>query len=209
MKCIRKEVITGFFLFCFSSICLSGTTAFQAKSAAAQIVKKEARNNLIEIYSPRSGTDTEFQWRVSFWDPDLEKVIVVLVRDGRAVDISNDYEGSFLDKFSEREFSGQDVIDPIYLQIDSDRALEIALQDEIIKSQPIDAVEFRLEKDHPTVLPVWRIKFFSHDSETEQQTAEINISADSGEILDVKTQAVSFPNGRTTHKYYTFRKSLL
>jgi len=164
----------------------STKTAFEARAIAQETVTKAARNHFIEAFAPHSANGViPSEWRISFWDPVNQKVNIVIVKGSQTVDLSDNYEGYFMHDESFNEFSTKDVIDPIYLQIDSNQALQIAHNLDEIKMLSITSIEYKLQKDSESVLPVWILTFFSKYNGVELESARVELSADSGEILHV------------------------
>jgi acyl carrier protein len=186
----RSTWLLLFFIFISSAFSLTqgATTAFEARAIAGSILDERTKNNVLQIFaSHTSSTDGLIpnEWRVSFWDPTHNKVVLVLFDGLHTINLSNDYEGYFMDHDVINEFSEKDAIDPLYLQIDSDKAVQIAMNLDEVKGITISSVEFSLLKSRESVEPVWTLTFYTIQNEIETDAVKVELSADSGEVLQV------------------------
>jgi hypothetical protein len=172
-------------------------TAFEAKSLALSLASPEARNNVVQLYSVHvSSAVFPDEWRVTFWNPAKAKAEVFLINRSNSLDVSDDYEGNFMDQPSMNEYSTRNVIDPLYFQIDSDKALEIASSCEEVAKEPISRVDYSLKRDSETMEPFWTLTFYTKVKGVNLEYIKVNLSADSGEVLQVYP-----PQLKTTEDY--------
>jgi hypothetical protein len=161
-------------------------SALEARALALGFVRKELRENIVEISSPHEVDSlAPNRWNVKFWDPLTENVEIIQVEGGRATSLSETYEANHMDHGLVSEYSMRDIMDPIYLQIDSPKAFQIAKQLEEVNEISVSSVEYRLQKEEGSAQVIWTLILYKEIKGVEIEALKVKLSADSGEVIQV------------------------
>jgi hypothetical protein len=161
-------------------------TAFQAQQIAAKHVQAESQQKLIAIKGIRSATElTPETWSFLYYDE-------MAGQQGRQVTVSNKavtgIRDGYLDLGSMRlaAYKLEEVVEPSQLKIDSDKALDILTQTNLLKPYSLSSVTYTLAKDKGLREPVWRLQVYVDKDGKEDDIGFARISAADGKIIEMK-----------------------
>jgi cytochrome c556 len=155
-------------------------TALELIKEANRYVGEQAKDKLLQIRSERSvGTLTPKVWYVVFHDPTATfKAVEVKFAAGKMVDVKRPFRVVELAK-------GAKEIGTAKVKVDSDRAIETALAEAILKDIQVKSVEARLENG--TAGPLWKLKLWAAKLNKANETAEIGritVDAEDAKVLE-------------------------
>ena len=155
-------------------------TAFALIEEGNRHVGEDAKGRVVQIRSDKSvGTLTPNIWHVVFYDPDASaKATEVKFAAGKKVDVKR--PPRILELLSKA--SAELPLEK--LKIDSDRAIEIATAEPVLKHLTLTAT--RLELGRWEGMPVWKVRLWAQKLRRPSQSADIGevfLSAEDGEVL--------------------------
>ena len=156
-------------------------TAFELIKEGNRHVGEEAKGRVVQIRSEKSiGTLMPNIWYVVYYDPDATaKATEVKFAAGTKVSVKR--PARILEPItrSHRELAKEK------LKIDSDKAIQIAKSDPLLKNVTLTNTEMRLERGEAEQ-PVWKVKLWATKIRKPSETVnigEIHISAEDGKVV--------------------------
>src|SRR5437667_58137 len=156
-------------------------TGFELIKEGNRHVGEEARGRVVQIRSEKSiGSLTPNIWYVVYYDPDATaKATEVKFAAGTKVSVKR--PARILEPItrSHRELAKEK------LKIDSDKAIQIAKSDPLLKNVTLTNTEMRLERGEGEQ-PVWKVKLWASKIRKQSETVhigEIQISAEDGKVV--------------------------
>ena len=156
-------------------------TAFELIKEGNRHVGEEAKGRVVQIRSEKSiGSLMPNIWYVVYYDPDATaKATEVKFAAGTKVSVKR--PARILEPItrSHRELAREK------LKIDSDKAIQIAKSDPLLKNVTLTNTEMRLERGEGDQ-PVWKVKLWAAKIRKPSETVnigEIHISAEDGKVV--------------------------
>src|SRR5437773_6003684 len=156
-------------------------TAFELIKEGNRHVGEEAKGRVVQIRSEKSiGTLMPNIWYVVYYDPDATaKATEVKFAAGTKVSVKR--PARILEPItrSHRELPREK------LKVDSNKAIEIAKNDPLLKNLTLTNTEMRLERGEGEQ-PVWKVKLWASKIRKPSETVhigEIHISAEDGKVV--------------------------
>ena len=156
-------------------------TAFELIKEGKRHAGEEAKGRVVQIRSEKSiGTLMPNIWYVVYYDPDATaKATEVKFAAGTKVSVKR--PARILEPItrSHRELAKEK------LKIDSDKAIQIAKSDPLLKNVTLTNTEMRLERGEGEQ-PVWKVKLWASKIRKPSETVhigEIHISAEDGKVV--------------------------
>ena len=156
-------------------------TAFELIKEGNGHVGEEAKGRVVQIRSEKSiGSLMPNIWYVVYYDPDATaKATEVKFAAGTKVSVKR--PARILEPItrSHRELAKEK------LKIDSDKAIQIAKSDPLLKNVTLTNTEMRLERGEGEQ-PVWKVKLWASKIRKPSETVhigEIHISAEDGKVV--------------------------
>jgi hypothetical protein len=163
-------------------------TAFDLVKKGDQFVGTESKGRIIEIRSDKSiGTLTPNIWYVRYFDPNSSgKATEVKFEAGEKTDVK--YEGNFLGLAKTPKELPKDK-----LKVDSDKALQTAIGEPLLKNLTLKATRMILEDWQG--IPVWKVRIWAaklQEPDVMVDVGEVFVGADDGKVLrsDLKIKKV-------------------
>jgi hypothetical protein len=155
-------------------------TAFQLIKEGNRHVGEDARDKVVQIRSEKSiGTLIPNIWYVVFYDPDATaKATEVKFGAGQKLAVKRPA------RVFELAGNAHLPMDREKLKIDSDKALDTALQDPLLKNLKILASRLTLEKWEEA--PVWKVRLWAgrlRNPNKDVDIGEVFISAETGKVM--------------------------
>ena len=156
-------------------------TAFELIKEGNRHVGEEARGRVVQIRSEKSiGSLMPNIWYVVYYDPDATaKATEVKFAAGTKVSVKRPARILEPISRSHRELAKE------RLKIDSDKAIQIAKSDPLLKNVTLTNTEMRLERGEGDQ-PVWKVKLWASKIRKPSETVhigEIHISAEDGKVV--------------------------
>lgn len=155
-------------------------TAFALARKGDRYIGEQSRDKVVGLHSERSvgGLEPEV-WRVIYFDPAAHlKMTEVKFVDGRMEKVARPLEFW-------KDFGHQNIVfDTNQWRIDSDRALDIARSQPLLKGARLVASELTLE--HGVEGPVWKVRFWAARRDNPQSQPDIGcvfVSAQDGNVV--------------------------
>lgn len=179
--------------------CGIATSAFAGDSAAFALVKEgnrhvgdEAKDRVVQIRSEKSiGTLVPNIWFIVYYDPDATaKASEVKFMAGQKVSVKRPT------RLLEPITGGHKELPKAKLNIDSDKALDIAKSEPLLKDLSLKASQMKLERRSGTdETPVWKVELWAaklNNPNKSVSIGEVVISAEDGKIVknDLKINRV-------------------
>lgn len=161
-------------------------TAFQAQEIAAKNVQADSQKKLIAIRGERSATElTPDTWTFLFYDDLASQQGRLVTVTGKAVSGIRD---GYIDLGRMRlaAYKLEEVIEPSRLKVDSDKALTLLTQTNLLKPYSLSSVTYSLEKDKGLKEPVWRLEVYVDKDGKEDNIGFARVSALDGKIVEMK-----------------------
>ncbi|PYM16142.1 MAG: hypothetical protein DME18_02325 [Verrucomicrobia bacterium] len=156
-------------------------TGFELIKEGNRHVGEEAKGRVVQIRSEKSiGSLTPNIWYVVYYDPDATaKATEVKFAAGTKVSVKR--PARILEPItrSHRELPREK------LKVDSNKAIEIAKNDPLLKNLTLTNTELKLERGEGD-LPVWKVKLWASKIRKPAETVtlgEIHISAEDGKVV--------------------------
>ncbi len=161
-------------------------TAFQAVAIAAKNVPVDSQKKLVAIRGDRSATElTPDTWTALFYDETAGQQGRMVTVAGKAVTgIRDGYME--LGRFRLAAYKLEEVVDPAQLKVDSDKALNLLSQTNLLKPYTLSSVTYTLEKDKDLREPIWRLEVYVDKGGKEDDIGFARISAQDGKIIEMK-----------------------
>jgi hypothetical protein len=137
-------------------------------------VGEQSKDKVVQIRSKKSvGSLTPEIWYVVYYDPDATfKAVEVKFGAGQKMKVSHPW------RLLEPVTGGDKVLDRSKLQVDSDRALEIARSQPLLKNLTLRASQIWLLHGDPG--PVWKVKLWAAKLSHPNDEADIGVVFISG-----------------------------
>ncbi len=178
--------LKGVFITMAISLAVTGTaladdpTAFTLMKTGDQFVGDQSKDKVVEIRSEKSIGDTAPNiWYVDYYDPDTTfKAVEVKFGGGAKMDVS--HPGRILEMASDQH----KPFDMSLLKVDSDRAIQIATSQPVVKGLDITGMQLWLA--HGELGPVWRVKLWASqpaNNKTDVDIGDVVLSATDGSVI--------------------------
>jgi hypothetical protein len=156
-------------------------TALQLVQEGNRYVGEQSKNKVLEITSERSfGGLAPNIWRICYYDPDTRfKVVEVKFGAGAKLDVKRPMR--VFERGAEER-----VLDLPSLQVDSDRAIQLATADPLLQKLTVKATQLSLEKEKHDAQPVWKVGIWAAKLAKPDKLAkvgEVLVSATDGKIV--------------------------
>lgn len=180
-KFAKKILVTAAMTFAAAQLALAaGPTAFELAKLGDAYVGVQSKDKVVQIYSEKSvGSLTPDIWYVVYYDPDATfKSVAVKFGAGQKLDVS--HPGRVLELMGE----AKQELDASKLKVDSDRAIQIATTQPLLKNLTLKATQLWLE--HGDTGPQWRVKLWAAKLKDPGDDADIGvviISSNDGSII--------------------------
>ncbi|MGH7953165.1 MAG: hypothetical protein ACREFE_14790 [Limisphaerales bacterium] len=180
MKTKLKCLIAGL-IFAVANLALADNpTALNLIKLGDQYVGVQCKDKVVQIRSDRSvGSLTPDIWYVVYYDPDATfKATEVKFGAGQKMDVSRPWRAL------EMATDEHQVLDRSKIKMDSDRAIQIATSQDLLKNLTLKATQVWLE--HGDEGPQWRVKIWAaklDNPNKEAYVGEVVLSADDGKII--------------------------
>ena len=185
-----KMKLRNGFLLSAAIMALAGQSALAAEATAFELVKEgnkhvgeDAKDRVSQIRSEKSvGSMIPSVWHIVYYDPDASlKATEVTFAGGKKLSVKRPT------RLLEPITRAHKPLEKDKLKIDSDKAIDIAKQDPLLKNLKLTNTQLWL--DHSEDGPRWRVRLWSEKVHNPTATAEIGeifLSAQDGKILDRK-----------------------
>jgi len=176
-----KLLVIAVIAFAVSDAALAdGPTAFELVKRGDPYVGVQSKDKVVQIRSEKSiNSLTPDIWYVVYYDPDATfKAVEVKFGAGEKMDVS--HPGRLLERFTDEH----KTLDQSKLKVDSDRAIQIATSQPLLKNLALKATQLWLE--HGDNGPQWRVKLWAARLQNPNDNADIGIiilSAADGSII--------------------------
>jgi len=166
---------------------LAATRMALAEPTALELVKNgddyvgvQSKDKILQIYSDKSVASLEPNvWYVVYYDPSVPfHSVQIKFGAGQEMDVSHPFHPFQLPA------GVGDILDQSKIKVDSDRALEIAQSQPLLKGLTLRASKLTLENDGD--MPVWKVELWAakvHDSTKEANIGTVRVSADDGSVV--------------------------
>lgn len=159
-------------------------TAFDLIKEANRHVGEDCRDRVVQVRSEKSiGTLVPQTWYVVLYDPDAaSKGVEVKFEAGRKVAVRRPARvfRSIVGTYRE--------LPRAKLKVDSDKALEIALAEPILKNIKVKATSLKLDRRHSDdPMPVWKVELWAAKLDNPNQNVslgEVMVGAEDGKVLE-------------------------
>jgi hypothetical protein len=163
-----------------TSIALADPTALNLVSKANDYVGVQSKDKILDIDSEKSVSSLQPNiWHVIYYDDTVvSKTVDVKFGAGQEMDVSHPMR-PFMLPAKER-----DVIDQSKLKVDSDRALDIATQQPLLKGLILRSSRITLENGDYGV--AWKVELWAakvNDSTKEANVGTVYVSAEDGSVV--------------------------
>jgi len=155
-------------------------TAFELVRLGDQYVGVQSKDKVVQIRSEKSVTSlTPNIWYVVYYDPDATlKAVEVKFGAGQKTDVSHPMR--LLEPIT-----GEDkVLDSAKLNVDSDKAQEIATSQPLLKNLTLKSTQFWLQ--HGDLGPQWKVKIWAaklNNPNDDADVGDVYISAANGSVI--------------------------
>ena len=179
--------------------CGLGATAFAGDPTAFALIKEgnrhvgdDAKDRVVQVRSEKSiGTLVPNIWHVVYYDPDATaRATEVKFMAGQKVSVKRPA------RLLEPITGAHKELPNARLKIDSDRALDLAKAEPLLKNLTLKASQLKLERRSATdETPVWKVELWAAKLSNPNKSVsigEVFLSAEDGKILknDLKIQHV-------------------
>jgi hypothetical protein len=187
MKCVRALVL-AIVLGVSTSVSADGgsegtseLTAFQLVKEGNRYIGEQAKDKVVQIRSEKSiGSTVPNIWRVVYYDPTATfKSVEVKFGAGRMLDVKRPFR--VLEPITRRD----QPLETAKLHIDSDKAIQIALNEPLLERLTVKATAAELQRGE-TGLPAWKIRVWAaklRRPEQDVNIGEVILSAEDGQVL--------------------------
>jgi len=180
MNMKRNLLIAGLIFSVAGLAQASDPTAFQLVKNGDQYVGNQSKDKVVQIRSEKSVNSlTPNIWYVVYYDPDATfKAVEVKFGAGQKMDVSHPW------RMIERVTDDRLVLDPSKLKTDSDRAIEIATSQPLLKNLTVKATQLKLHRGDSG--PEWEVKLWAAKLKNPNDNADIGyvvVSATDGTVI--------------------------
>jgi len=181
MNAKYKYIMIGLLAATTSYLASAGDfTAYQLIKQGDQYVGIQSKDKVVQIHSDKSvGSLTPNIWYVVYYDPDATfKAIQVKFGAGEKMDVSR--PGRVLEMLTD----DKSPLDQSKFNIDSDRALQLASSQPILKNLALKSSQLWLE--HGDVGPQWRVQLWAQklsDPNHDADVGVVTLSAADGSVI--------------------------
>jgi hypothetical protein len=181
MKGKLKHFFIAALTFVLASSAQAGeATAFELAKSGNQYVGVQSKDKVVQIRSEKSiASLTPNIWYVVYYDPDATlKAVEVKFGAGQKLDVSHPL------RLLEPVTGDDKVLDKNKLKVDSDKALQIAKSQPVLKNLTLKASQLWL--GHGDEGPVWKVKLWAAKLKKPNDDADIGviyISAADGSVV--------------------------
>ncbi|HTV41272.1 MAG TPA: hypothetical protein VMF08_11895 [Candidatus Sulfotelmatobacter sp.] len=178
---IKQGIILGAVLgLASSSIALAEPTALDLIKRGNDYVGMESRDKVVQIYSEKSVASLEPNiWHVVYFDPTvMTRTVEVKFEAGQQTDVSHPIHPFTLPA------KPSQVIDLSKVTVDSDRAVDIATSQPLLKGLKLRYSKLTLQKGDSG--PEWKVELWSakiSDPTKDADVGSVRISAVDGSII--------------------------
>ncbi len=156
-------------------------TALQLVKEGNRYVGEQAKDKVVEIRSEKSIAGlTPTIWRVVYYDSTAAlKAVEVKFGAGKMLDVKRPF------RLLEPVTGKQQPLDPARIKVDSDKAIQTALDEPLLQKLTIQATAAKLERGEAD-LPVWTVRLWAaklRNPSEQVDIGEVVISADDGTVL--------------------------
>lgn len=150
-------------------VALADSTALQLVKSGNDYVAMPSRDKVLRIYSDKSvGTLEPNIWHIVYYDPTVfSRSVEVKFGAGQEMDVSHPIRPFMLPA------SAGDILDRSKLNVDSDRALGIAISQPLLKGLTLRSTKLTL--DNGDTGPVWKVELYV--AKVNDPTKEADIGA--------------------------------
>jgi len=176
--------------FCFLFLLALCAAARAADATAFDLVKEgnrhigeEAKDRVVQIRSEKSiGTLVPNTWFVVYYDPDATaKAVEIKFMAGRKVSVKRPA------RILEPITSSHKELPKAKLKIDSDKALDVATKEPVLKNLTLKASQIKLERRGASdETPVWKVELWAAKLENPNKSVsigEVFVSAEDGSVV--------------------------
>ena len=189
MKESSPKITIGLMMFAFGLNLMGGgasaaePTAFDLVKEGNRHVGQEAQDRVVQIRSEKSiATLTPNIWYIVYYDPDATaKATEVKFAAGKKVSVKRPA------RILEPITGAHKELDRAKLKVDSDKALDIARNEPLLKNLTLKASQFWLERWGPDHQPAWKIRLWAAKLKNPNSAADIGdlfVSAENGKVLE-------------------------
>src|SRR5882762_1168980 len=180
-KSLSTITILGLLAAASTRLSASEPTAFELIKEGNRHVGEDAKDRIVQIWSDKSvGSLTPNIWHIVFYDPDASlKATEVTFAAGKKLSVKRP------SRLLEPITRSHKPLEKDKLKIDSDKAIDIATKDPMLKNLKLTNTQLWLE--HSDDGPRWRVRLWSEKVNNPPATAEIGevfLSAQDGKVLE-------------------------
>lgn len=155
-------------------------TAFALLKEGNRYVGEQCKDKVVQIRSEKSvGVLTPIIWYVVYYDPDATfKATEVKFGAGQKLKVTRPL------RVLEPVTGGDKIIDAAKLKVDSDKAIQIAGAEPLLKSLTLKATQLWLQRSHDG--PVWKVRLWAAKLNNPRHMADIGevfVSAETGKVV--------------------------
>ena len=164
-------------------LALADPTALQLVKNGDSYVGVQSKDKILEIYSEKSvATLQPNVWHVLYYDPDVTfKTVDVKFGAGQEMEVSHPMHPMHPFALPPKT---SDILDQAKLNIDSDRALDIATSQPLLKGLTLRSSKMILENGDTG--PVWKVELYAAkvgDASKEAYLGTVGVSAADGSLI--------------------------
>ena len=178
---MKQGVVLGAVLgMAMTQVALADPTALNLGKKGNDYVGVQSKDKIVEIYSDKSVATLEPNvWYVVYYDPSVPlKTVEVKFGGGEEMDVSHPIHPFQMPAKMES------VLDQSKLKVDSDRALNVATSQPVLKGLTLRASKMTLSDTDNGM--VWRVELWAAkvgDSTKQANIGSVYISADDGSVV--------------------------
>src|SRR5665213_2130259 len=172
MECKAKVFLAAALAMAVAPWAMAGDmTAFQLIKEGNQYVGDESKDRVVQIHSEKSiASLTPNIWYVDYYDPAATfKAVEVKFGAGQKMKVSHPW------RVLEPVTGGAKVLDSSKLKVDSNRALEIARSQPLLKNLTLRASQLWLLHRDSDPGPVWKVKLWAAKLSHPNEEADIGV----------------------------------
>lgn len=156
-------------------------TAYDLVKEGNKHVGEDARDRIVQIRSEKSvGTMTPNIWHIVFYDPDASlKATEVTFAGGKKQSVKRPT------RLLEPITGSHKQMDKSKLKVDSDRAIETAIKDPLLKNLKLTNTQLWLERSDEG--PRWKVRLWAqrvHDTTRTAEIGQVYVSAEDGKVIE-------------------------
>ena len=178
---IGKLLFTAAMVFAMAGRAWAGEpTAFDLLKEDNRYVGEQCKDKVVQIRSEKSvGTLTPNIWFIVYYDPDATfKATEVKFGAGQKLKVTRPL------RVLKPVTGGDKIIDSSKLKVDSDKAIQIAGAEPLLKSLTLKATQLWLQRSHDG--PVWKVRLWAAKLKNPRHMADIGdvfVSTESGKVV--------------------------